>query len=164
MCGGVRWWMWLSVDGDQELGREDKNWCRQGTGVAAPLQGLGLCCVTPGLRDPSCPTLPCSCPGNQGPLIHPELPSPWSGGETAGPLVGAGVATPFPPSIPVMLPPVWPCYRFGAEWRPQPHCWAGLLQVGGVVGGPHCQLPLLAVQSLLPAPVRQWHDILRIWV
>lgn len=85
---GVRWWIWLSVDGDQELGRKDKNRCGKGTGFAAPLKGLGRCCVTPGLRDPSCPTLSCSCPGNQGPVIHPELPSPWSRGETAEPLGG----------------------------------------------------------------------------
>lgn len=45
------------------------------------------------------PFLPCpagSCPGNQGPVIHPELPSLWSGGETAEPLVGVGGAACFP--------------------------------------------------------------------
>lgn len=81
------------------------------------------------------------------------------GQKPQSPMVGAGVAT---PSIPVMLPLAWPCCRFGAEWRPQPHCWAGLLKVGGMVGGSHLRLPLLATQSLLPAPVHQWHDILRI--
>lgn len=118
--GGVRWWKWLSVDGDQELGHKDKSWCRQGTGFAAPLKGLGPCCVTPGPRDPSCPTLPCSCPGNQGPVIHPELPSPWSGGETAEPLSGGWCCYILPP------PPFQGYCR-----RPGPGRAIGLVQNGG---------------------------------
>ena len=65
----------------------------EGDRLCSSLQGPLACCVTPGLRDLSCRALAGPCPGNQGPVIHPEVPSPWSGGETTEPLVGAGVAT-----------------------------------------------------------------------
>lgn len=90
----------------------------------------GLCCVTPRLGDPSCPALASSCPGNQRPVIHPELPFPWSGGETADPLVEAGIATTLSSlqcsgggaGWPTVL---WVWCRMAAV----AHCWAGL---------PHC--------------------------
>lgn len=93
--------MWGEVDvaSCQRLERpgaglvETKTGMERGEGSRLPQRASGLCCVTPGLGDPSCPTLASSCPGNQVLVIHPELPSLWSRGETAEPLVRAGVAT-----------------------------------------------------------------------
>lgn len=38
-------------------------------------------------------------------------------------------------------------------------CWVGLLRVGGLVGGSHCQLPLLVIQrpAASPSPPMMWH-------
>lgn len=100
---------------------ETKTGVERGQPSPLPRRASGLCCITPGLKDPSCRTLVCSCPGNQGPLIHSELPSPWFGEETAEPLVGAGVAT----SLQSSGSAGWPCYRFGAEWRQRPTAGLG---------------------------------------
>lgn len=39
------------------------------------------------------------------------------------------------------------------------HCWAGLLTVGGMVGGSHHQLPLLVIQrpAASRSPPMAWH-------
>lgn len=140
---------------------ETRSWAETKTGVegdrlCSSLQGPLACCVTPGLRDPSCRALASPCPGNQGPVIHPELPSPWSGGETAEPLVGAGVATTLQCSG---RGGGWPCRMVWCRMAPVAHCWAGLLTVGGMVGGSHHQLPLLVIQrpAASPSPPMAWH-------
>lgn len=50
---------------DREAGRPNYY------GFQAPREPFDVCCVTPGLRDPSCPALAYSCPGNQGSVIQP---------------------------------------------------------------------------------------------
>lgn len=67
---------------------ETKTDVERGRDWKLPGRASGLCCVTPGLRDPSCPALASFGPGNQGPVIHPELPSPRSGEKPQSPWWG----------------------------------------------------------------------------
>ena len=93
---------------------------RQASLLFLSLEGPLLCHSR--ARRPFLPRPACSCPGNQGPVIHPELPSLWSGGETAEPVVGVGDAACLPSS--------------GAGLRA-----IGLVQNGGGGGlgwAPHC--------------------------
>lgn len=81
-------------------------------------------------------------------VIHPELPSPWSRGETAEPLVRAGVVTSLHSSgVPLAGRAIGLVQNGG---KGPLLGWA--LTVGGMVGGSHCQLPLLAIQRPAASP------------
>lgn len=100
---------------------------RQASLLSLSLEGPLLCHSRAWRPFLPCPA--CSCPGNQGPVIHPELPSLWSGGETAELLVGVGDAACLPSSG-AGLRAIGLVQNGGTGW-------AGLLTVGGVEGGSH---------------------------
>lgn len=62
--------------------------------------------------------------------------------------MGTSVATFLPPGA-VRQPAV---LQVWCRMAATAHFWVGLLTVGGMVGGSHCQLPLLAIQEACCQP------------
>lgn len=94
----------LSLNGDQKLlagGDKTVVERRQASLLFLSLEGPLLCHCR--ARRPFLPCPAGSCPGNQGPVIHPELPSLWSGGETAEPWVGLAVLPASHPVVPASV-------------------------------------------------------------
>lgn len=151
---GVRWWRWVCTNGDQELGRQRQKRMCKGDRVRSSLEGPPASAVS--LQDQE--TLP-------APPWHPLAQETKGQLSTLSSLpLGLGEKPQSPwwelvlllPSILVAALLALPrCYRFGAEWRQLPTAglgWAGLLIVGGIMGGSHCQFPLLAIQRPAASP------------